>query len=93
MPGGYRRTLKVFISSTIVECSRERQLAEQAIESLGHSAFRFEAEGARPYPPRSLYLPMLRDSNIFVGIYRKEYGWVAPDMTISGLEGRATNCD
>jgi tetratricopeptide (TPR) repeat protein len=28
----------------------------------------------------------LREADVFVGIYRKEYGWIAPDMTVSGLE-------
>jgi predicted ATPase len=33
-----------------------------------------------------LYRAYLVQSHIFVGIYWQRYGWVAPDMTISGLE-------
>ncbi len=42
--------------------------------------------GARPHPPRDLYRAYLAQSHIFVGIYWQRYGWVAPDMDISGLE-------
>ncbi len=39
-----------------------------------------------PYPPRELYRAYLAQSDIFIGLYWQRYGWVAPDMTISGLE-------
>ena len=42
--------------------------------------------GARPHPPRTLYRSYLAQSDVFVGIYWQRYGWVAPDMDISGLE-------
>ena len=42
--------------------------------------------GARPHPPRALYRSYLEQSDVFVGIYWQRYGWVAPDMEISGLE-------
>src|SRR4249919_3552318 len=42
--------------------------------------------GARPYPPRPVYRAYLAQSHVFVGIYWQSYGWVAPDMEISGLE-------
>src|SRR5215472_13012586 len=42
--------------------------------------------GARPYAPRDLYRAYLKQSDVFVGIYAQSYGWVAPDMEISGLE-------
>ncbi|MBK7427193.1 MAG: hypothetical protein IPI60_09260 [Saprospiraceae bacterium] len=42
--------------------------------------------GARPYTPRDLYTAYLQQSHIFIGIYWQNYGWVAPDMNISGLE-------
>ena len=42
--------------------------------------------GARPHPPRALYRSYLAQSDVFVGIYWQRYGWVAPDMDISGLE-------
>ena len=32
------------------------------------------------------YLTELESAHIFVGIYKKEYGWVASDMNISGVE-------
>lgn len=42
--------------------------------------------GARPHPPRALYRSYLEQSDVFVGIYWQRYGWVAPDMDVSGLE-------
>ncbi len=42
--------------------------------------------GARPHPPRDLYRAYLAQSHVFVGIYWQRYGWIAPDMEISGLE-------
>jgi hypothetical protein len=47
--------------------------------------------GARPYPPRDLYLAYLRQSDIFIGIYGQQYGWIAPDQEISGLEDEYLN--
>ena len=42
--------------------------------------------GARPHPPRELYRAYLAQSDIFVGLYWERYGWIGPDMDISGLE-------
>src|SRR5262249_14058525 len=42
--------------------------------------------GARPYPPRDLYRAYLKQSDVFLGIYGQSYGWIAPDMDVSGLE-------
>src|SRR5690242_5547859 len=45
----------------------------------------FEA-GARAHPPQELYRAYLAQSDVFVGLYWQQYGWVGPGMTISGLE-------
>src|SRR3954452_17555881 len=77
--------LRVFISSTLGELAPERQAARQATESLHLTPVMFEL-GASPHPPRTLYRAYLRQSHVFVGVYWERYGWVAPDMEISGLE-------
>lgn len=77
--------LRVFISSTLREMAAEREAARQAIEQLRLIPVLFET-GARPHPPRNLYRAYLAQSHIFIGIYWQSYGWVAPDMDISGLE-------
>lgn len=82
----YRPRIKVFISSTIRECAGDRREAARAVEALSQSTFAFENEGSSPHQPRAVYLGALREADVVIGIYRKEYGWVAPDMTISGLE-------
>ena len=77
--------LRVFVSSTLQEVAAERQAARQAIERLRLAPVMFEL-GARPHPPKDLYRAYLEQSHIFIGIYWQRYGWVAPDMDISGLE-------
>lgn len=77
--------LRVFVSSTLQELSDERNAAKRAIGKLRLAPVMFEL-GARPHPPRDLYRAYLEQSHIFVGIYWQRYGWVAPEMTISGLE-------
>ena len=77
--------VRVFVSSTLNELADERAAVRRAIERLRLTPVMFEL-GARPYPPRSLYLAYLGQSHVFVGIYGEQYGWVAPDMEVSGLE-------
>ena len=77
--------LRVFVSSTLQELIEERVGAREAITALRLSPVMFEM-GARPHPPRDLYRASLEQSDIFVGIYWQRYGWIAPDMEISGLE-------
>src|SRR5512143_4322554 len=77
--------LRVFVSSTLQELATERQAARAAVERLRLAPVMFEL-GARPHPAKELYRAYLDQSHIFVGIYWQKYGWVAPEMTISGLE-------
>jgi predicted ATPase len=67
------------------ELAEERGAVQRAITKLHLAPVLFEL-GARPYPPRDLYRAYLEQSHIFIGIYWERYGWVAPDMDISGLE-------
>ncbi|MFE6253916.1 ATP-binding protein [Agromyces sp. NPDC057865] len=77
--------LRVFVSSTLKELEPERRAARAAIERLRLAPVMFEL-GARPHPPRELYRAYLDQSDVFVGVYWREYGWVAPGEEISGLE-------
>lgn len=77
--------VRVVVSSTINELSDARTAARRAIEQLRLTPVMFEL-GARPYPPRDLYLAYLQQSDVFVGIYGEQYGLVAPGRTVSGLE-------
>ena len=77
--------VRVFVSSTLDELAAERVAAREAITQLRLTPVLFEL-GARPYPPRELYRAYLAQSDNFVGLYWQRYGWVAPDMVISGLE-------
>jgi len=77
--------LRVFVSSTLRELAPERRAVRAAIEQLNLAPVMFEL-GARPHPPRDLYRAYLAQSDIFVGLYGEQYGWVAPGEEISGLE-------
>lgn len=83
--------LRVFVSSTLQEVAEERIAAREAITRLRLSPVMFEL-GARPHPPQDLYRAYLEQSHIFIGIYWERYGWVAPDMDISGLEDEYRLC-
>jgi hypothetical protein len=82
--------LRIFVSSTMKELAGARVAARTAIERLRLIPVLFEL-GARPYPPRDLYLAYLRQSDVFIGIYGQQYGWIAPDQEISGLEDEYLN--
>ena len=73
------------MSSTLGELAQERNAVRDAVEQLRLTPVMFEL-GARPHPPQALYRSYLEQSDVFVGIYWQSYGWVAPDMDISGLE-------
>jgi predicted ATPase len=77
--------LRVFVSSTLEELAAERRAVERAVTALRLTPVLFEL-GARPHPPRQLYRAYLAQSDVFVGLYWQRYGWIAPDMEISGLE-------
>ncbi len=77
--------LRVFVSSTLKELEPERRAARAAIERLRLAPVMFEL-GARPHPPRELYRAYLEQSDVFVGLYWQQYGWVAPGEEVSGLE-------
>jgi predicted ATPase len=77
--------LRVFVSSTLRELADERVAIKDAIQAIRLAPVMFEM-GARPHPPRNLYRAYLEQSHLFVGVYWQSYGWVAPEMEISGLE-------
>jgi predicted ATPase len=79
------RRLRVFVSSTLEELAPERAAVRAAVSRLRLTPVMFEL-GARPHPPRDLYRAYLEQSDVFVAIYGDRYGWVAPEMDISGLE-------
>src|SRR5918997_6084623 len=79
------RRVRVFVSSTLAELAEERAAVKDAVTALRLTPVMFEL-GARPHPPRELYRAYLAQSDVFVGIYWRRYGWVAPGEAVSGLE-------
>jgi hypothetical protein len=47
--------------------------------------------GARPYPREISTLAYLRQSDVCIAIYGQQYGWIAPDQEVSGLEDEYLN--
>jgi len=77
--------LRVFVSSTLKELSAERRAAQRAISNLRLIPVMFEL-GARPHPSDELYRAYLEQSQVFIGIYWQQYGWIGPGKDISGIE-------
>src|SRR5262250_2471095 len=77
--------LRVFVSSTLAELAGERQAVLRAVSAMGLTPVMFES-GARPHPPQQLYRAYLAQSDIFIGLYWQQYGWIGPGEDISGLE-------
>ena len=77
--------LRVYVSSDLEELKDERESARAAIMSLRLTPIMFEP-GGRPHPPRELYRSYIQQSHIFIGIYGSGYGWVDPELGISGIE-------
>jgi tetratricopeptide (TPR) repeat protein len=78
--------LRVFVSSTLQELKTEREAVRSTIKNdLKLHPIMFES-GASPYPPREKYRAWLEQCQIYVGIFWESYGWIAPDMEISGIE-------
>jgi predicted ATPase len=79
------RRLRVFVSSTLAELAEERAAVARAIAALRLTPVLFEL-GAQSHPPRELYRAYLAQSDIFIGLYWQRYGWIGPEMDVSGLE-------
>ena len=63
----------------------ERVAVSRAISALRLTPVLFEL-GAQSHAPRELYRAYLSQSDIFIGLYWERYGWIGPEMDISGLE-------
>ncbi len=77
--------LRVFVSSTLKELRRERVAVRAAVTRLRLTPVMFES-AARPHPPSELYRAYERQSDVFVGVYWRSYGRVAPGAGVSGIE-------
>ena len=74
----------MFVSSPLGELAEERRAVSRAISTLRLTPVMFET-GARPHRPREVYRAYLAQSDVFIGLYWQSYGWIGPDMELSGL--------
>ena len=76
--------LRVFVSSTLQEVADERRAVREAIEQLRLAPVMFESARGRIRRKSCTALPRSK-----LHLHRhlpEKYGWVAPDMDISGLK-------
>ncbi|TEU16064.1 MAG: DUF4062 domain-containing protein, partial [Anaerolineales bacterium] len=79
-------TLKVFISGTMRDLKRERDIVAEAVAGLRYQAVRAETLGAVDRSSREACLDMARQCDIYVGLYGDRYGWVPDGDTLPVTE-------
>jgi uncharacterized protein DUF4062/NACHT domain-containing protein len=81
-----KKSLNIFLSSTVKDLAPEREIATRAIETLKLEAIRMETFGSSSQTPLEICKQMVQDSDVFVGIYGGRYGYVPPSQTQSVTE-------
>lgn len=81
-----KKSLKIFLSSTVKDLAAEREIAARAIKELRLEAIRAETFGATAQTPLETCREMVRDSDVFIGIYGGRYGHVPPGQSLSVTE-------
>jgi hypoxanthine phosphoribosyltransferase/mannose-6-phosphate isomerase-like protein (cupin superfamily) len=77
--------LQVFISSTMKDMEPERKTLRDAIEEIKLKPVFAEKMGARSGTPREVTLSLVRQSDIYVGLFWQRYGEV-PSRGLSATE-------
>ena len=77
---------RVFISSTMSDLQPERQAIAEALWDLELTPIFAEDFGSRPDTPRDACLSEVAESHIYIGIFWRRYGYIAPDTSISATE-------
>jgi len=87
-PATRRRTdeLRVFISSTMSDLQPERQAIAETLWDLELTSIFAEDFGSRPDTPREVCLSEVAESHIYIGVFWRRYGYIAPDTGISATE-------
>ena len=74
---GKMSKIKVFISSTMEDMQKEREAVKTALERLDFIEPIFaESFPAQPHSPKKVCLDEVKNSHIYVGIFKDRYGWV-----------------
>lgn len=71
-------TLRVFVSSTMVDLAEERAAARDAIAKLRLEPVLVEGVGASSSSPQDATLSLVTGADIYIGIFWKRYGSVSP---------------
>ncbi len=69
--------LRIFISSTITDLGPERLAVKEVVEELQLNPILAEGLGARPETPREVTLSLVRQSDIYIGLFWQRYGEVS----------------
>jgi hypothetical protein len=81
-----KKSLKIFLSSTMKDLGPEREIAARAVEALHLEALRAETFGARPGTPADVCMEMVRECDVFIGIYGGRYGYAPQGQSPSVTE-------
>ena len=80
-------TLNIFVSGTQIDLKRERDAVEQAIKRLPYlDVIRAETRSASDRTPRAEVLEMVKECDIYVGVYGYRYGHIPEGDSISVTE-------
>ncbi|QXB01514.1 DUF4062 domain-containing protein [Aeromonas sp. FDAARGOS 1416] len=69
----------VFVSSTFIDLEHHRAMVRDAVARLQHGAKAMEYFGALPGSPKEECLRLVRESDIYVGIFGMRYGSIDPE--------------
>jgi hypothetical protein len=75
---GSQRTIRIFVSSTFEDLKPYREAVFQALSRPDITVICMETLGAQPDTPLAAILPMVAQSNLYVGIFAMRYGTI-PD--------------
>ena len=77
---------RVFISSTMSDLQPERQAIAKTLWDLELTPIFAEDFGSRPDTPRDVCLSEVAASHIYIGVFWRRYGYIAPDTGVSATE-------
>jgi hypothetical protein len=78
--------IKVFVSSTFTDLEEHRRAVREGIRRLDLHDISMENFGSRDEQPKDECLRLVKESDLFVGIYAHKYGFIPPGDQISLTE-------
>lgn len=77
---------KVFISATSIDLKLYVQGVERALKKSGYAGITMSDFGAQPDEPRRVSLNEVKETDYFIGLYARRYGYIPDNETFSITE-------